>query len=427
MNERALAAAVSAAVLVGLGSPLLGPGAAQADSAKILAAKSVTDMAVDSVHKRVFISDSTAGKIFETGYDGTVLGVHEGLTGVQDILLSADSSQLYAAMPGSHAILALATDTLTEITRYDTGTATRPATLAPAGGRIWFGYTTVTESKGLLGSLDLRGETPSVGLAQGDGQWSGAPKLTAAASSATLAGWGGSVAVFDVSGETPVRTAVDGGISLADAALTPDGSQLAIVNGAPYSVTMLRTSDLHETAEYPVVPYPSAVEIAPDGTIAAGTFSWYDPDLHVLNPTGKIVRQYDFPNTGDSSGADTLVPKALAWAPDGKAVFAVSENTFGAYTLRGYLEPEKSVPVLTVTGPASATRGAALTLTGKVTGTLPVAAGALVNVISPRVSQARMSTSSTLTVLAPCPRKYAASGSSAAIGMPVRAAVASHG
>jgi hypothetical protein len=40
------------------------------------------------------------------------------------------------------------------------------------------------------------------------------------------------------------------------------------------------------------------------------------------------------------------------------------------------------------------------------------------------VSQARMSTSSTLTVLAPCPRKYAASGSNSAIGVPVRAAIA---
>ena len=44
--------------------------------------------------------------------------------------------------------------------------------------------------------------------------------------------------------------------------------------------------------------------------------------------------------------------------------------------------------------------------------------------ISPMVSHARMSTSSTLTVLAPWPRKYAASGSNSAIGVPVRAAIA---
>ena len=36
MNKRALGAAATAAALVGLGSPLLGPGPAQADSAKIL-------------------------------------------------------------------------------------------------------------------------------------------------------------------------------------------------------------------------------------------------------------------------------------------------------------------------------------------------------------------------------------------------------
>ena len=44
--------------------------------------------------------------------------------------------------------------------------------------------------------------------------------------------------------------------------------------------------------------------------------------------------------------------------------------------------------------------------------------------ISPSVSHARMSTRSTLTVLAPCPRRYAASGSSDAIDVPVRAAIA---
>jgi hypothetical protein len=74
--------------------------------------------------------------------------------------------------------------------------------------------------------------------------------------------------------------------------------------------------------------------------------------------------------------------------------------------------------------PASETRGAApKRLCRNTIDVTPVAATSSTE-ISPMVSQARISTSSTLTVLAPCPRKYAASGSNSAIGVPVRAAIA---
>jgi hypothetical protein len=127
---------------------------------------------------------------------------------------------------------------------------------------------------------------------------------------------------------------------------------------------------------YPIDAYPNAVAIAPDGTVAGGSFSWYEPDVHIYRPGDTVpTRTYDFPNTGDSSGADTLVDGALAWAPSESRIFAVSENTYGVYTLRALISPTKEVPTLTVSAPAKSERAKSLTVTGKVVSKTAVPAG----------------------------------------------------
>ncbi|MFC9685730.1 hypothetical protein [Streptomyces sp. NPDC056948] len=103
--------------------------------------------------------------------------------------------------------------------------------------------------------------------------------------------------------------------NLQDLAVTPDGKDVVTASG--------------------VVPYCQAVYITLNGDVAAGTFSWYDPDVHVFKPgVSTPLRQYDFPNTGTSSGADTLAPAGLAWAPDESKLFAISENSSDVYSLR---------------------------------------------------------------------------------------------
>jgi hypothetical protein len=121
--------------------------------------------------------------------------------------------------------------------------------------------------------------------------------------------------------------------------------------------------------------------VAPDGELAAGSFSWYDPDVHVFAPGAATpTREYDFPNTGTSTGADTLVDGALAWAPDGSRLFAVSENTPGTLTLRTLADPEKEVPALKVSAPATATRAKQLTVKGTLTSKTAVPAGTVLTV-----------------------------------------------
>ncbi|MBP5859153.1 hypothetical protein F6456_00085 [Streptomyces sp. LBUM 1484] len=86
-------------------------------------------------------------------------------------------------------------------------------------------------------------------------------------------------------------------------------------------------------------------------------------DVAVYRPGAKTpVRTYV---------ADT---DALAWAPDSSRIFALVSSS-GGYVLKTLTDPAKSVPTLTINAPATATRAKKLTVTGKVSATLPLPAG----------------------------------------------------
>ncbi|MFD4143541.1 YncE family protein [Streptomyces sp. NPDC058572] len=381
MRKRTLPAATALAVLfssVALVAGAAGPAAA--DSAKILPVKSAGDVVVDGVHQRVYVSDPAGGKIVVTDYAGTVVATLADLPGVNGLEISADSGQVYAAVAGSGRIVSVETGTYTQSASYDLG-AQGARDLAVAGGRVWFGY--AQDGIGHIGSLDLSGAEPVVALAQDGGQfWTGTPLLGAdPAAPGVLAvsqEGGSSVAVYDVaSGSATLRVSKDVGAgNMREVDVTPDGQRVITASGAPYRHPAYSTTDLSEVASHTTDAYPNAVAIAPDGTLAAGIDGWYQPDVYVF-PQGstKAVRTYDFPNTGNTSGADTLEPGALAWSPDSSRLFAVSRNSAGVLTLRTFADPTKSVPALTVTAPASAARAKALTVTGKLTASEPLPAG----------------------------------------------------
>jgi hypothetical protein len=373
----ALAVVLSSAALVG---GVAGP--ASADSAKVLPVKSVGDMVVDGAHQRVYVSDPTGGKIVVTDYSGTVKATLTGLSGVTGLALSADSGQLYAAVKGGNRIVSVATSTYTQTASYPVGAA--PGDLEVVDGRIWFAHGTD------IGSLDTSGPEPVVHLAQrGDVGFSGAFGMFLASDPAVpgvlVAGNGGALAVYDVSADGAalrVKGAMDTAVKQLD--LTPDGKRVLTSWGAPqngYGLGSYATNDLTEQPGYPIDAYPNAVRVAPDGSVAGGSSSWYEPDVHVHRPGDRTpVREYDFPNTGNSSGADTLVDGALAWAPDSSRVFAVSVNTYDTYTLRALTDPTKELPTLKVAAPATSERAKKLTVTGKLTARKPLAAGTALKV-----------------------------------------------
>ncbi|MFE3164064.1 Ig-like domain repeat protein [Streptomyces sp. NPDC059224] len=271
------------------------------------------------------------------------------------------------------------TSTYTQTASYSVGVA--PGDLEVVDGRVWFTYNTD------IGVLDLSGPEPVVHRGQrGDVDFYGAFGMFLASDPAVpgvlVAGNGGALAVYDVSGDGAslrVKGSMDTSVRQLD--LTSDGSQVLTSWGDPapdrgYGIGAYSATALSTAAGYPIDPYPNAVRVAPDGTVAGGSESWYGPDVHVYRPdAASPLREWDFPNTGDSSGADTLVEGALAWAPDESRLFAVSVNTASTYTLRVLTDPTKELPTLTVAAPATSDRAKKLTVTGKLTSKTPVPAG----------------------------------------------------
>ncbi|MCL8010921.1 Ig-like domain repeat protein [Streptomyces sp. AS02] len=372
---------ISTALAVVLSSAALAAttaGPAAADSAKILPVKSVGDIVVDGAHQRVYVSDPTGGKIVVTDYTGAVKATLTGLAGVSGLALSGDSGQVYAAVKDSDRIVAVETQTYTQTASYPLQGADAPVDVEVVDGRVWFGYGSN------FGSLDLSAAEPVVRLDQkGDAGFFGGSTLLGAdpaVPGVLVAGAGGTLAVYDVSADGAVlrtKGSMDTGVKQLD--LTPDGSQVLTSwdgTGNGYGFPAYSTTDLTEVASYPTEAYPNAVRVAPDGSVAGGSSSSYEPDVHIHRAGDpKPTRQYDFPNTGNSSGADLLVDGALAWAPDASRVFAVSVNTYGTHTLRALTDPTKELPTLTVSAPAKAERAKKLTVTGRLTSKTRPAAG----------------------------------------------------
>ncbi|MEU1706180.1 Ig-like domain repeat protein [Streptomyces sp. NPDC005706] len=383
MRRRSISIATALAVVLGSASLVAGVASpASADSAKVLPVKAVGDIVVDGAHRRVYVSDPAGGKIVVTDYSGTVKATLTGLSGVTGLALSADSGQVYAAVKNGDRIVSFETSTYTQTAGYPVGVA--PGDLEVVDGRIWFAHGTD------FGSLDISGPEPVVHLAQrGEVGFSGAFGMFLASDPAVpgvlVAGNGGDLAVYDVSADgAALRVKGDMDTAVRQLDLTPDGEQVLTSWGDPehgYGLGAYSTTDLTERPGYPIDAYPNAVRVAPDGSVAGGSSSWYEPDVHIHRPGDPVpVREYDFPNTGNSSGADTLVDGALAWAPDSSRVFAVSENSYGTYTLRALTDPTKELPTLKVSAPGKSERGKKLTVTGRLTSRTPLAAGTVLKV-----------------------------------------------
>ncbi|MEV5357702.1 hypothetical protein [Streptomyces sp. NPDC052693] len=287
------------------------------------------DMAVDSVHQRLYIADIVTGSVVVTDFDGRVIRTLTGLPGAADLVLSPDARTLYVALNRGDAIAAVSTTTYRTTARYATGAGTAPLRMALVGGTLWFSYGDQWASN--LGSLTL-GTRPRVELAHlPEGTWPGPPMLLSAPNAPGLViaadqhSTAGTVTVYDVTSGTPlVRTTQNnpGGISaVRDLALSPDGRTLFAVSGAPYRHLAFRLSDLSVEHVYPTGTYPVAAAVAPDGTVAAGIDNSYGPDVYLFAPGADEPSQVvDL----DPGTALYLRPHGLAWSPDGSRLFALT-------------------------------------------------------------------------------------------------------
>jgi hypothetical protein len=382
VRRRSISTATALAVLFGSAALSLG-AAGTASAAPAAHVTSPGGLVVDGAVKRVFVGDSTEGTVTATDYSGTVLGSVRGVTAVSDLAVSDDGATVYAAAPEIHEIWAIDASTLAVKARYTVSTDTGPHHVAFSGGKVWFSYG--DQWDGDLGSVD-----PTVDPASGTdpvtlelfpsqgtsiGVWGEALLDTDPTQPGILAvGETGlstdSMAVLDVTGAKPALIAWHHGdyslnSGIGDIDLVPGGKQV-LVNG--------KNRDAYADGRFKAAgSYPNGqrADIASNGLVAQvnGTkVLTYQPDATLP------LHTYDQGTT--SRTAD------LAWAPDDSRIFALvgTDVESGGYTLKALTDPALNNPALTVNAPATATRAKALTVTGKLTASVPLPAGVTLQV-----------------------------------------------
>ncbi|GGN46755.1 hypothetical protein GCM10010109_82260 [Actinoplanes campanulatus] len=404
---------LAGATAVGFG---LATGTALADSDEKLPITKFGDIAVDAVHQRVFVSDPTSGKIVATNYQGHEATAVTGLAGVDGLLLSADSSVLYAAVSGGHRIAAIATDTLTETASYPVGdTVAIKDVVGPISGKLWFSTIAGNAGSGTIGSVDLATSAVAVHDARADGVGLYAiPKIS------TGAGAPGLIVLTDIdttSGDSVVYDVSSGAADLklnaevfgeftSDVAVSGDGADLIQVgyNGSH----RIAISDGTKTAAYTSLNHFGGVDVASDGRVAL-SLRYGTDDVYVFQPGATTPeRAFKLPSVAGSYNRPEVVGRGLAWEPGGSRIFAVAEgdgsqNNYWLYTLNdsdpvepdpttvspspstststpspeptGTNSPERLQPTIWLTAPATATRGQALTITGAINANWPLPAG----------------------------------------------------
>ena len=373
---RSTSAATAFAVL--FSSAALTVAAAGSASAAAATVTNAGGLVVDGALQRVFVSDAADGRILATDYNGTLVDLNVGFGSVSDLALSDDGATLYAALPNTHEIVALDAATLDVKTRYSVPTDTGPRHLAFAGGKVWFSYG--DQWDGDLGSVD-----PSIDPASGTdpvamtqfptegtsvGIWGPAlldtdpdrPGMLAVGETGISTD---SMAVLDVSGGTAKLTAWYDG----DYTLNSGIGDIDLVAGADEVLVNGSDRDAYADGKFSKAgAYPAGqrADIAANGLVAqinGGKVAVYRP-----NAT-RPLRTYTFatPDIYSSVGP-------VRWAPDSSRIFALVPTTNG-YTLKPLTQPTLNVPTLTVNAPTSAARAKPLTVTGKISATVPLPTG----------------------------------------------------
>ena len=330
-------------------------------------------IAADGPLGRVFVGDAANGTVQAADTSGALIGTVSGIAGVSALAVSDDGSTVYAACPGTHEIVAIDAQTLTVKARYTVATDTGPRYVAYSAGKVWFTYG--DQWSGNLGSVDpAKDPSDSTAVSLGlfpspggnQGLWNPALISTNPAEPGVLAladtGMStDSMAVVDVTGAAPQLTAwywgnysLNSGIDDID--LVPGGSQV-LVNGT--------NRDAYANGSFTA-----------DGAYPAGQSAAVAPNGMVAQIDGGAVKVYQ-PGAASALRTYTVTSgvSSVDWAPDESRIYALEGSPGGVQTLQVLTDPQKASSSLTVSAPASATRGKPLTVTGKLSAATTLPAG----------------------------------------------------
>ena len=329
-----------------LALPLSGAGAhaaaARSESARARPRDSDTqlplsafyEMQVDPIHGHVFVTGGAGtSSIVVLDFQGNIVTTIDGESSASGMTMSPDGRTLYVALIGGTLIDEIDTTTLSRTGSLPLGPLTATGALETAAGLLWFGYGVCGENQGVgIGSVN-----PSTGRVKkyiGQSYPFYCPRLTTSPTDPDLLmGWVGGLQPpeywkYDASTTPPdllLHGFLDDLTYNNDAAISPDGSKFLPAAWGVAAILEYNLADMtRDFTDYATAGGPIAIDVTPikGGYLAAGAVAYVGADVYVF-PFGVTTATftYDFPYP-----APALAGNGLAFAPDGTALFAVSED-----------------------------------------------------------------------------------------------------
>ncbi len=352
-----LAVTVLTAALAGTGLTVAAAPAAHAaasDAVIKLPMSSFSALAVDNVHRQVFVADSNTGYATNSGTIAVYSFAGERLTTiltnqkhVSGLAVSDDGSKVYVGM--RDRIDAIDTTTYQQTPVANTYTDTCGRDVALSGGQLYF-TTPYAQYAGECATSSTYVDAVVNGVHQRTG-WNdyGDLQLESGPGNRMLMGQPRNasapnpfVTVFDTSGDSLVRNAArrfadsegKGALDFKDMAFSADGTKVAVADAA-FGTRLLNAGDLSDApAGYRALPSgaaASAVAFSGDGKyIARGaSATGSTPDLLVqpADPADSTP-PLEFVFEGSLDG-DRVVPRGMEWSADGSRLFAVTAGRAG--------------------------------------------------------------------------------------------------
>lgn len=365
--------------LVGIAAP----ARAAAHTAVAVPLDSFRDIVVDDAHGHVFLTGGGSNGVVVRTLTGAAVTTITNQPGASQMALSEDGGTLFVALVNGDAISAISTVTLTETARFPTGASTCPASVAVTQGKVWFGYG--CDGFGHIGVLDPQA-VPPVTLAKMSMFPYGVPTLQSspALPGRLVAGQTGSpslVKTFDVSsGDVVAGATAETGSNLQDVAISEDGTHVVTASGAPYHHPAYRITDLSADGVYGQEnAYPTAVALGAD-LVVAGVNGIYGLDIYVYRTAGTLIRDYEIGGYANEAGG--LNAAGLALSADASRLYAVTGGNAhgGPVRLHVLHDPGKSRSAISLTAPTGTSINRAFAVTGRLTSSVAIPAGAVIQV-----------------------------------------------
>lgn len=337
---------------------------------------SSSTMVVDKAHNHVFVSGETSvynskpGGLVVTKPDGTAATRISGVSEPRGMTLSPDGTLLYVAVDGE--IDSIDTSTLAVVDHFSTASMDQfgqpsssrcPYEVAVAGGNLWFSYGCGSGDGG-IGVVDLSTRTVTADRYARVNQVS---PIRSSSSEPDMLVVGGSVlAVLTVSGDTATVSHELTSVAPVDIALTADGTEVAIAEGQRAAV--YATSDLSQLSpdlSSTDSSWVRAVALSDDGAFVAFATDSSSQLIRVYHAdTGRLVRQYAY-NRPYESQDDPHYPRVLRW--NGTHLLTILTDYLNDVPNFVELTGATLTPsAISLSGPASAKRAAALSIQGSI-------------------------------------------------------------